>query len=380
MKKLIIYSLFSLIGSLCFAQKIRNEFILIDSSHRGISGYFLASNQNAWNPGDSSLKFRKYNDGTNHLVVFMDKGTQMEFKFTRGSWQSGECLANGNDVDNHRLTVDTDTVRIYAVHAWKDQFKPVEKRHTASFNVRVLDTAFFIPQLNRKTRIWIYLPKDYQKTNQHYPVLYMQDGQNLFDEYTSGFGEWGIDECLDTLASKTKPCIVVGIASGIKRLNEYNPYDNTRFGKGEGDPYSAFLVKTLKPYIDKHFRTLRTRNNTLIAGSSMGGLISYYAIMKYPEVFGKAGIFSPSFWIAPEMIGLTDSIGHSARGKFFFYIGREEGDSYVKDMEQITGKLKAYTGNKVYSIIDPGGRHNETAWRKWFPVFYRWMMTDVKTK
>lgn len=121
----------------------------------------------------------------------------------------------------------------------------------------------------------------------------MQDGQNLFDDATSYAGEWGIDEHLDSLfSSGKKEAIIVGIDNGLsKRMTEYNPYSFQQFGKGEGNEYVDFLVKNLKPFIDKKYRTLKNKQNTFIAGSSMGGLISLYAALKYPKIFVGAGIF-----------------------------------------------------------------------------------------
>jgi metallo-beta-lactamase class B len=242
-----------------------------------------------------------------------------------------------------------------------------------------MDTAFFMPQLDRRRRVWVYLPKGYgaSKNKKRYPVLYMHDGQNVFDNYTSSYGEWGVDECLDTLIKNGKPpCIVVGIDCGSKRMNEYNPYYFEKFGEGEGDKYVDFLVKTLKPYIDKHYRTLKTKENTMIAGSSMGGLISYYAMLTHPDVFGKAGVFSPAFWTAPAINQLTDSIGANADGKIFFYIGELEGGSYVDDMKEVADNIGTRSDAIIYTVIDPASRHNEQAWRKWFAEFYTWMMGD----
>ncbi|MBL0146803.1 MAG: alpha/beta hydrolase [Chitinophagaceae bacterium] len=216
-----------------------------------------------------------------------------------------------------------------------------------------------------------------RKKLKKYPVLYMHDGQNVFDEYTSGFGEWGVDECLDSLInSGTAPCIVVAIDNGSKRLNEYNPFDNTQFGKGEGDDYVAFLVKTLKPYIDKNYRTLAGKENTIIAGSSMGGLISYYAALTHPEVFGKAGIFSPAFWIAPQLTELTDSLSSKLNGKFYFTIGSNEGQQYVFDMENIAEKLASNSNTMIYSKVAVNENHNEKNWRNQFAEFYKWIMAD----
>lgn len=207
--------------------------------------------------------------------------------------------------------------------------------------------------------------------------MYMHDGQNIFDESTSGFGEWGVDECADSLIKNGKPaCIIVGIDNGPNRMTEYNPYDSKDFGKGTGDQYLEFIVKNLKPYIDKHYRTLTTNENTIIAGSSMGGLISYYAMLKYPEVFGKGGIFSPAFWTASAIKELTDLSGDKIKGTVFFYVGGQEGEQYVADMKEITDQLGKNSKAFIYAVTDPAGAHNEAAWRKWFHEFYKWVLAN----
>ena len=207
--------------------------------------------------------------------------------------------------------------------------------------------------------------------------MYMHDGQNIFDEYTAGFGEWGVDECLDSLINAGKQaCIVVGIDNGPKRLNEYNPFAFRNFGEAEGDRYLDFIVQTLKPFIDKKYRTLSSKENTIIAGSSMGGLLSYYAMIKQPQVFGKAGIFSPAFWTAPAINSLTDSLAAKVNGKFFFYIGGQEGAAYLNDMVTIQELLGEKSTAMIYSVVDDEGMHNEKAWRKWFAEFYNWIMAE----
>ena len=336
---------------------------------------FLAGNFNNWNPGNSAFRFLLTNENSFELILNLPAG-QYAYKCTRGNWGKVECLANGKDVSDHSFQLAADTTIEINIEAWRDDFAPVSKMHTAGKQVHIMDTAFFIPQLNRARRIWIYLPKGYNETQKRYPVLYMQDGQNIFDEYTSAFGEWGVDECLDSLIAGGKPAgIVVGI-DGPKRLNEYNPYAFRDFGEGEGDRYLDFIVQTLKPFIDKNFRTLTSKENTIIAGSSMGGLISYYAMIKQPQVFGKAGIFSPTFWTAPAINQLTDSLAGKLNGKFFFYIGGQEGDAFIKDMEAIQESLGEKSQAMIYSVIDANGMHNEKAWRKWFAEFYCWIMAD----
>ncbi len=337
---------------------------------------FLSGNFNNWNPGNSAYKFLLTNENSFELILDLPAG-HYEYKCTRGDWAKVECLANGKDINNHSFLLSVDTTIEINIEAWKDDFAEIQKQHTASKQVNIIDTAFFIPQLNRTRRIWIYLPEGYSKTKRHYPVMYMHDGQNIFDAYTSGFGEWGVDECLDSLIRKGKPaCIVVGIDNGPKRFNEYNPYEFRQYGKGEGDQYLEFLVQTLKPFIDKQYRTLSSKENTIIAGSSMGGLISYYAMLQYPGVFGKAGIFSPAFWTAPIIKTVTNTLAGKMDGKFFFYMGGLEGSTYVTDMEEVQEILGGNSRAMIYSVIDPESSHNEQAWQKWFAEFYNWIMAD----
>ncbi len=363
---------------------IRIEILSLPSAHSNDS-IFVAGNFNSWNPGKAGYLFSKEND----KQIIEIKGLTAdvyEFKFTRGDWGRVETTADGKDVQNKSVKLSSDTILQYTIGGWKDDFAVAPRTHTASRHVSVIDTAFFIPQLNRTRRIWVYLPEGYNKSKTRYPVMYMHDGQNLFDEYTSGFGEWGVDECLDSLIAKGKPpCIVIGIDNGGGvRMNEYSPYDFTYERNSnhslsvvaEGRQYTEFLVKTLKPFIDKKYRTLPSKDNTIIAGSSMGGLISFYAMLAYPDVFGKGGIFSPSFWIAPSMKQVTDSLAGKIDSKFFFYAGEMESGSMVEDMEKIEEVLGERSSSIIYSVTDPDGKHNEQAWRKWFADFYNWTMAS----
>ncbi len=248
---------------------------------------------------------------------------------------------------------------------------------TASKNVHIIDTAFYMPQLNRYRRIWIYLPQDYSTSHKNYPVLYMQDGQNVFDEATSFAGEWGVDEALDSLHASDKQAIVVAIDNGAaKRINEYSPYDMAEYGKGEGNLYIDFLVHTLKPYIDTHYRTLRRQKHTFIAGSSLGALISFYAILKYPKVFGGAGIFSPAFWIAPPIKKDIEKNGRKVKGKIYFYAGKKESENMITDMLAVFNQLHSLSKADMTTVIREDGKHSESTWRNEFPLFYNWLMAS----
>lgn len=338
---------------------------------------FVAGNFNEWNPGSRDHLLTP--EDSIFFISLPLKKNVYEFKFTRGNWATVEALSNGATVNNHLVALSSDTIIDLTIEAWQDDFAPVPKKHTASKNVRLMDSSFYMPQLDRYRRIWIYLPEGYRKSSNktRYPVLYMHDGQNIFDDYTSGYGEWGVDECLDSLIRQGKPAaIVVGIECGPHRMTEYNPYDFEKFGEGEGEAYVDFIIKTLKPYIDKRYRTKRGKEHTLIAGSSMGGLISYYSLLTHPNTFSKAGVFSPAFWTAPSIKQLTDSLGDKSKGRIFFYMGGLEGGSYVADMKRIAENIGKRSDAIIYALVDPQGRHNEQFWRKWFAEFYTWIMSD----
>ena len=371
-------------SSFSFAQlTLRIEITAIPAAHN-TEDIFVAGNFNNWNAGDTNYILRKENDKLVLDIKDLPLGTY-QFKFTRGSWSTVEATEKGATTENKVLRLFSNVVVQYTIDGWADDFS-IPKKNTVSKNVKLIDTAFFMPQLNTSRRIWIYLPPGYKDSKKHYPVMYLQDGQNLFDEMTSAFGqEWGVDECLDSLIAKGKPaCIVVGIDNGqATRMSEYNPYEFTwkdstqsQIILPKGDAYLRFLISTLKPFIDKKYRTLSSKENTVIAGSSMGGLISYYAALKYPEVFGKAGVFSPAFWTAPSIKMLTDSVSKKINGKFFFYMGGLEGSRYIMDMNEVAEKLGVHSNAMIYLVTDAEGSHNEKAWRKWFAEFYKWIMAD----
>ena len=338
---------------------------------------YLAGNFNKWDPASKASQFVM--EGGKYVLQIKNSPKQLyQFKLTRGTWHKVEATAAGEVLANRELNVVSDTIIALDIAAWEDDFIKFEKKHTTSSNVILMDTAFAMPQLGRSKGIWLYLPDGYAgNKKKRYPVLYMQDGQNLFDDLRAAVGEWGVDECLDSIIRNGKQgCIVVGIDNGPQRMNEYNPYDNERFGKGEGRQYVEFIAETLKPFIDRHYRTLLGRDNTLIAGSSMGGLISLYAMLQYPDVFGKAGIFSPAIWAANSIDSLTDAAAGKLSGKLFFYTGGQEGETTVNNVVQIQEKIGKKSTAMIYSVVDKDGIHNEAAWRKWFPEFYNWIMAD----
>lgn len=354
------------------------RLIVTDVATKKNDDIYVSGNFNNWNPKDENYKLKPFGGSRKSIVIKDIAAGTYAFKFTRGTFEKVECAADGRDIDDRILEVTTDVSQECIVAGWKDDYPERPKTYTASPQVRIIDTAFYIPQLNRKRRIWMYLPKGYATSSKIYPVLYMHDGQNLFNEKTAAFGEWGIDECLDTLQKKLdKECIVVGIDNGgDKRITEYNPYDNPQYGKGEGKLYIDFLANTLKPYVDSKYRTKKGPENTFIAGSSMGGLISLYAVLQYPTIFGAAGVFSPSLWVAPPIFGEAEKFVSASVPKFYLYAGSKEGVTTVPDLQKMYDILQNKPKVNVRSVIYPLGQHNETYWRKQFVDFYTWLMME----
>ena len=248
------------------------------------------------------------------------------------------------------------------------------EQHTSTAQVQIINEHFDIPQLGLQRRIWLYLPKNYEGTNLHYPVIYMQDGQNLFDAATASFEEWRIDEFMKSLPDD-KQCIIVGIDHGEEaRITEYNPFD-TEHGQGRGNDYADFLVQTLKPFIDKNYRVLGDAQHTVIAGSSMGGLIAMFSTLKYPDVFGQAGIFSPAFWIATEIYEYAKNSSIADHSRIYFICGDSESEVMVGDIQGMADVMRSKgisEDNSPVTII-PGAGHNEQQWQNDFPAFYDWL-------
>ena len=239
-------------------------------------------------------------------------------------------------------------------------------KQVSTFNIEA-------PQLGYTKKIWIYLPKNYDSTKKKYPVIYMHDAQNLFDAKTSYSGEWNVDEKLDSINAQV---IVIAIEHGNdKRMEELTPYKNEKYGGGNADAYLEFMVKTLKPQIDKTYRTKTDKKHTIIMGSSLGGLVSYYAILKYPQVFGKAGVFSPSFWFSKEIYNLTEKT-KKIRTKIYFLCGDNESEDMVNDlnkMEHLLNTKRCYCLNLNEKKIVKGGQHNEKLWRDGFAKAIVWL-------
>ncbi len=339
---------------------------------------YIAGNFNGWNPGDPGSMLT--DNSNQQLEITLTGDGSIEFKFTRGSWETVEGNENGGFLPNRTFTFGTtDTLEI-TILSWEDLGG---NNHTAAENVIIIDEDFYMPQLDRYRRIWLYLPPDYDSTTKDYSVLYMHDGQNLFDAATSFAGEWEVDETLNEMYDEGKEVpIVVGIDNGgADRIDEYTPWQNTQYGGGDGDLYAQFIVETLKPHIDENYRTKPEREYTAVMGSSLGGLISHYIGIKYQDVFSKAGIFSPSYWFTGDIYDFTFQTGKQHDVRFYIMGGTDEGAGLVEEMNAMVDTLQAagFSTDEMHLKVVEGGQHNEALWRQEFGEAYEWMYLDGAT-
>ncbi len=337
---------------------------------------YIAGDFQGWNPGDPNYALEKNTE--DKWTITLDstaQGTEIEFKFTRGDWGKVEKGELGEEIPNREFTFGNgDTVSII-IFNWADGGGGGNS--TAAENVAIMDDEFYMPQLDRYRRIWTYLPPDYESSDDHYPVIYMHDGQNLFDTYTSYAGEWEVDEALNELFDQGYFVpIVIGIDNGgTDRINEYTPWPNTQYGGGQGDLYINFIIETLKPHIDANYRTLPGRESTALWGSSLGGLISHYGALKHQDVFSKAGIYSPSYWFSDSVWTFTENMGHQQEMKLYQMTGSLEGGNMVANtwvMDELLANL-GFTYEELLTKIVEGGEHNEQLWREDFAECYLWL-------
>lgn len=335
---------------------------------------FIAGSFNNWEPGDTAYKLTRLQNQLYYINI--DIIGNQDFKFTRGDWGKVETTENGQPIANRQFQFGTTDSLFLVVEGWED-IATGGGNVTLPANVTILDEQFYMASLDRHRRIWVYLPPDYETTTKKYPVMYMQDGQNLFDRSTAFAGEWGVDESLNSLFEEGfEVPIVIGIDNGSdKRIDEYCPWENSQYGGGEGLQYINFIKDQLKPYIDSNFRTASTAEHATIMGSSLGALIAHFAGLSFPETFGNFGLFSPAFWINPEIFdsALYDNLNQSQR--FYFMAGDKESARMVEDMERVFGLLlsQGIADENVFMKVVKNGEHNEFLWRTQFKEAVKWL-------
>lgn len=263
------------------------------------------------------------------------------------------------------------TLQPARILAYRDFTQGDGKPHSAVGDVRIMPQVW-IPQLETKRDILIYAPPSYNTSAKRYPVIYMHDGQNLFDIATAYAGhDWRVGETMEALSVEGYEALIVGIDhGGEQRLVEYNPFP----GKfpGRGAEHVAFLCDTLKPFIDSVFRTRPEHAATGVFGSSMGGLISLYAFFSHPQVFGLCGAMSPSLFVNQNaIIGYARAAAWN-EGRIYLDNGTREPSA--RPMYDAL-RAKGYRSRRHLKYVNErGARHTENAWARRLPNALRFLL------
>lgn len=352
---------------------------------------YLASNLNGWHPRQERAIFKRLGQTRFILLLLIPRGTVLEFKVTRGRWDRAEVGPGGSALPNRRHRI-TGPCRIdVEVADWQDRYPKILPLPTTTGDVRALGE-FEIPLLDRKRQVHVYLPPGYEAdSTRRYPVMYMYDGQNLFDAATSFSGEWQVDETCERLirAGKLPPLIVVGIYNGeADRLHEQSPWPNPHYDVlGEGRIFAEWVATSLKREIDQCLRTLSGPEHTGIGGSSMGGLTSLYAAFRFPEVFGRVLAMSSAFWFNKNRIySFIRDRGKTPGQRIYLDCGHHEEHGrnrlgplrQSREMAVLLRQLGYVDGQDLMWVEDPFGRHGEADWARRLPRALRFLWGDAQ--
>ena len=335
-----------------------------------------------WDPG--KVKLGAIGDQTYAITLILPAGLDFQYKFTRGSWESvekGRWFEEIPDREHHVLGDETVTVR---VHNWRD-FSGEQEIFTVVGDIRIHED-FPSTSLGNTRTILVYLPPGYEEEEEErrYPVLYMHDGQNVFDAGTSFIGvEWGVDETLERMIGEeqVRPLIVVGIFNTSEREFEYTPTQDAGRGKGGGaSRYADFIVDELKPYIDWTYRTQPERQHTGIMGSSLGGIASLYIAWTHPDVFSRVGAMSTAYWWSnSQILTMLEEVAPPPGVRVWLDMGTAEDKSDRNDDEvpdiieqhRLARNILMAKGLEIPRTLryieDEGAVHNERAWASRFP-------------
>lgn len=307
------------------------------------------------------------------------------FTFVKNQdWQNMPASKFGKGLCNyhHRLTSESSVVNV-SIPAWKPD-KPTEQAPSTITGHIERISGFKSDQLDREMDILVYLPNSYQSNkDKTYPVLYMLDGQNVFDSASAYSDEWQVDEIMSQLEQQGKvEAIVVAVPNSADRWQEYNPWDFVNWSgeakTGKGQLTIDFIKNSLKPYLDNKYRT--NKQNTGLAGSSLGGLMALYAAMEHSDTFNFVAAFSPSLSIENTegnnvlFEALKDK--KMADSKVYFDMGKPEYGDYSKAEQLNHSLLKAFgeQSEHIKFVKDDIGRHCELDWSKRFPEAITWLL------
>ena len=320
-----------------------------------------------WQPDGLMLIHQAKGEYT--ACIRIPKGTRGEFKITQGTWERVEKAVDGSEIPNRTFLAEKDQQIHISVARWAEGKAPLPTS-TMTGIIRV-HLQFHSRFLENDRTLWVYLPPDYeQKPEKRYPVLYLQDGQNVFDSVTSFAGEWQADETAEKCirSGQIAPLIIVAIANNKQRIREYTPpgaQPNSQ--SGLSDRYARMLLEEIKPFIDRNYRTLKDRNHTAVGGSSLGGLVALYIATQYPHQIGKVAALSPSLWWNNRwMIRSIEQNPEPLKECLLWIdIGSLEGSDAVKNVTilgDILGKTRPIENKQFIVKIFDGASHNEKSW------------------
>lgn len=375
---------------------VRLLIITPDDAGSAVPDIFVSLSADGW-PADGR-PVKRIDTGLYGTTLPFPAGSVLEFKLLREKrWETVEKGGRGEELPNHTLIVTapagTEQIQVIHVARWADRPPAVNRTvelsgatsqpaatarpSTRTGDIRSHEIAS--AQFGDTRTVLVYLPPGYeQNADYRYPVLYMHDGNNVFDAATSFAGvEWGIDETCERLiaAGRLPEQIVVAIYNTPRRLDEYTPWTDNRHGGGRGDDYLDFVIQTVKPLIDRTYRTQPDRDHTSIAGSSLGGLISLYALFKHPDVFSAAAVESPAlFWSDARVLEFVRTAELRRPIRIWLAIGTQEGEKSgplatftraVEDCQKLA-KILEENGLKpeqeFHLELVEGGKHNERDW------------------
>lgn len=337
---------------------------------------YLAGNFNNWTTEDENYRLEKIEKGKYRFVFPNDISLPetLEYKYVKGGWHNVETDIYGNIPPNRMTEKKSGYVSDKIFRFLKDG-----QAHLQKFlpKLILLTDGKDVTGMRRKRKVWALLPYNYDQTQKHYPVLYLHDAQNLFDDYAP-FGNWAIDRKLAILAEQgMSDLIVIAIEhAGKKRIADFSIMPGTT-GTQEGRKYVKMIASKLKPYVDAKLRTLTDRQNTGIGGSSLGGLVSIYAGLTFPQVFSKLLIFSPSLWMNPHIHFEAMHFEKTYQTKIYMYAGETESVNMVPNVLRFKETLQhqgvAHNNIHFRINIDPKGKHNEAYWGDEFPKAIEWL-------
>lgn len=364
--------------------------VSVPSTTPSATAVYIAGNFQGWNPGSAAHALTKQADGTWQITLSLPDGAPIQYKFTRGSWATVEKGPNGEEIANRSYTPSGTATLNLTVANWADQPVSTIVGHVESFQ--------FAPFMNGR-KCWVYLPPGYATSTDRYPVLYMHDGQNLFDVATSFAGEWRVDEACEALiaSGEIPPIIVIGIENaGGGRCNEYTPWAKSGTGGpcvgGGADTYLSAIRDVLIPEVNRRYRTRTGSRFTFMSGSSLGGLVSIYAAYGYSDVWGRVAAVSPSiWWREQELLGFAIQTGRPPTlDRYYQDMGTQESgftdnngngiDDYIEDLRAMktVALSQGFIENDDFKSLEAAGHsHNEFYWSQRMPGILRFLTGDL---